>query len=205
MNETTLITKIQRFAVNDGPGFRTNVFFKGCNLKCRWCHNPETQSFKQELFWKSRLCVQCGACLDACPKEAIRPPISPEAANSEGAEYYKIIKEKCDGCQECIEACSYGALETVGKKWTVDEIISEVMKDELFYTNSGGGMTISGGEPVMHREFVKQLMDAAQKRSFMFVWIQAVFAGGRIWSRWRKRQILCFMTLNIWTRTFITS
>ncbi len=164
MNDEILITQIQRFSVNDGPGFRTNVFLKGCHLKCRWCHNPETQSFAKEIYWKKRLCVQCGACLDACPKEAINPPISPEEANAEGSSYYKIITDRCNKCMKCVEACSYGALEIVGKAMTIDEILDEVERDEPFYKNSGGGMTLSGGDPTVHTVFSDKLLTAAQKK-----------------------------------------
>jgi pyruvate formate lyase activating enzyme len=165
MNNKTLITKIQRFSVNDGPGFRTNVFLKGCSLKCLWCHNPETQSFAKELYWKKRLCIQCGACFNVCPNEAIVPPISPEEANLEGSTYYKIIKDRCDNCMKCVDSCAYGALEIVGEALTIEEILDEVEKDALFYKNSGGGMTLSGGEPTAHIDFANKLITSAKERN----------------------------------------
>ena len=164
MKKDVLITKVQRFSVNDGPGFRTNVYIKGCNLKCRWCHNPETQSASAELYWKKMQCVQCGACLDACPQNAINPPIPPEQARQEDTSYYKIIRDRCDHCMKCVDACPYGALETVGKPMTVTQILDEVESDKIFYENSGGGMTISGGEPLTQFEFVNALMDEAWQR-----------------------------------------
>ena len=164
MSGEVLITQIQRFAVNDGPGFRTNVFLKGCNLTCKWCHNPETQLLTPELYWKRRLCVQCGACLDVCPRDAINPPVPPEEAQREGATYHKIISERCDRCLVCVDACKYGALEIVGRPMSMDEILDEVEQDRPFYENSGGGMTISGGEPTVHMAFVEKLLDGAKAR-----------------------------------------
>jgi pyruvate formate lyase activating enzyme len=164
MSDDVLITDIQRYAVNDGPGFRTNVFLKGCSLKCRWCHNPETVDHEKEIYWKRRLCVQCGACLEACPREAINAPIPPEEAQSENSKYQKIIREHCDRCMKCVDVCQFGALVAVGKPMTVDSILDEVEQDRQFYDNSGGGMTISGGEPTAHPEFVNKLLEGARKR-----------------------------------------
>ncbi|HBN26962.1 MAG TPA: glycyl-radical enzyme activating protein [Desulfobacteraceae bacterium] len=164
MNSETLISQIQKFSVNDGPGFRTNVYLKGCPLHCAWCHNPETQSFGREIYWKTRLCVQCGECLEACPSEAINPPIAPEEAQKENSTYQKIITEKCDLCFKCVEACQYNALEIVGEPMSIDQILKEVEQDRVFYNNSGGGMTLSGGEPTAHGEFALKLLDAAKSR-----------------------------------------
>ncbi len=165
MQDQVLITDIQKFAVNDGPGFRTNVFLKGCPMKCLWCHNPETIAHYPELYWKNRMCHQCGACLDACPHNAINPPISPEESQNESVSYHKIIRERCDRCMKCIDACPYNALAVVGKPMSVEEIIDEVEKDKPFYDNSGGGMTLSGGEPTAHADFSLKLLQEAKKRA----------------------------------------
>lgn len=164
MKQEVLVSDIQKFAVNDGPGIRTLVFLKGCPMRCAWCHNPETQAPFPEIYWKFRLCVQCGACMDVCPKNAILPPISPKDAQSEGSAYHKILRDKCDRCMACVEACRYDALTVVGKSMTADEIIDEVEKDRPFYKNSGGGLTLSGGEPTCHPDFAAQILQAAKQR-----------------------------------------
>ncbi len=162
MEEKVLITEIQRFAVNDGPGFRTNVFLKGCNMNCAWCHNPETKAHHPEIYWKKRLCTGCGKCLDACDSDAINPPV--EDMKGENPRYHKIRRSRCTLCMKCVYACSYGALEVVGKPMSIAEILDEVEKDRPFYSNSGGGMTLSGGEPAANGEFSLKLLSSARGR-----------------------------------------
>lgn len=164
MKARELITDIQRFAVNDGPGFRTNVYLKGCPLRCAWCHNPETITSYPEIYWKRRLCVQCGACLEACGDDAVNPPVPPEVSQREGSTYHKIVRGKCTLCMKCIDACHYGALEIVGRPMSVEKILDVVEKDRPFYANSGGGLTLSGGEPTMHMEFSDLLLAGARER-----------------------------------------
>ena len=164
MENQVLITDIQKFAVNDGPGFRTNVFLKGCSLRCQWCHNPETIAPYPEIYWKKRLCYQCGTCLEVCPKDAIHPPIPVEESRNENVTYHKIKRDRCDRCLKCVDACPYGALVIVGKPMTIQEILDEVEKDRLFYDNSGGGMTLSGGEPTTHPKFAEKLLAGAKER-----------------------------------------
>ncbi len=164
MEDKVLITDIVRFAVNDGPGFRTNVFLKGCTMNCAWCHNPETKVPHAEIYWKRKLCVQCGSCLDACPDDAVNAPVPVEEAMSEGSSYHKIDRKRCTLCMRCVHACRFGALEIVGRPMSVGEILEEVEKDSLFYLNSGGGMTVSGGEPAANGEFSLSLLEAARDR-----------------------------------------
>ncbi len=163
-NKHVLISNIQRFSVNDGPGFRTNVFMKGCNMHCAWCHNPETIKSTPELFWRAATCIQCGRCFDACPMDAINPPIDPEEARADNSTYHKIIRENCNLCMKCLEVCPTGSLELVGREYTVEEVLDEVEMDMPFYENSGGGMNISGGEPTVHPEFTRRLLEGARAR-----------------------------------------
>ena len=149
-----LIFNIQKFCINDGPGIRTTVFFKGCPLRCRWCHNPESHKALQELLYDPGKCVGCGRCVEACPAHA-----------HEFADGQHIFhREKCEKCGKCLESCYYEALEMAGKYRTVEDVLQEVMKDKIFYDNSGGGMTLSGGEPLMQFDFALALLQGAKER-----------------------------------------
>jgi pyruvate formate lyase activating enzyme len=165
MSEKCLVANIQRFSTNDGPGIRTLVILMGCNLKCLWCHNPETISGKNDIYWKSSQCVQCGLCVEHCPKDAIYPPVPIEESRAEGSTYHKIDRTKCDACMKCVESCIYDALLPSGKLLTIDDIIDEVIRDEPFYKNSGGGMTIGGGEPTMHPQFLMKLLKKGKENN----------------------------------------
>lgn len=147
------IFDIQRFSVHDGPGIRTTVFLKGCPLSCIWCHNPESQRSSDNLAFYENKCVKCGACIDACPNNV----------HTIDAEKHDLDRHGCVSCGKCVEACSYGALEIYGKRETVDSIISEVARDKTFYKNSGGGMTVSGGEPLMQGDFLVALLKSAKE------------------------------------------
>ena len=164
MPHPVLISDIQKFAVNDGPGFRTIVFLKGCSMRCAWCHNPETITPAADIYWKSRLCTQCGACLEACPTNAINPPMALNGSRDDESACHKIIRDRCDRCMACVEACRFDALTVVGKPMTVVDILDEVEKDRPFYDNSGGGMTLSGGEPGVHADFAAELLKTAAQR-----------------------------------------
>jgi len=205
---TCLVTNIQRYSVNDGPGIRTTVFLKGCPLSCAWCHNPEAIAPHQEFFFDEEKCVSCGSCADICPEEAIRPPVErtryrePEVvpmitstwsiidrindgtfgtestyenartqAMRIGYADSLIDKEmskpefdrnKCVNCMKCVEACPHGALSATSYRRTLDEVYEEVLTDQLFYETSGGGMTISGGEPLLQLETTLELFKRAK-------------------------------------------
>ena len=149
-----MVFNIQKFSIHDGPGIRTTVFLKGCMLHCLWCHNPESQATKKELMLYKDRCVGCGSCLVACPQKL--HSVTPEGA-------HLIDRGSCVGCGLCADSC-VGALELVGREMTAEEVLTEVMKDEAFYRNSGGGMTLSGGEPLMQPGFTRELLKSAKDK-----------------------------------------
>ena len=155
-NEKGLVFNIQRFSVQDGPGIRTTVFVKGCPLSCEWCSNPESQELYQEVICLDRNCIGCGRCVEACPQDAI----------TLGESGRLIDREKCDRCLICAEVCPSGAIEIAGRYMDVDEAMEEVAKDELFYRNSGGGVTVSGGEPLLQWQFVRALLKECKSKNF---------------------------------------
>jgi len=149
-----IIFNIQRFSVHDGPGIRTLVFMKGCPLRCLWCCNPESLKSYPELGFIEGNCVKCFSCIDVCPNKAI-------TVSEDG----KIVtdREYCEACGKCVEVCKYNARKIVGKNETIDSILAEVERDRLFYTNSGGGITVSGGEPTQQHEFVGEFLKQCQE------------------------------------------
>lgn len=142
------IFEIKRFAVHDGDGIRTTVFFKGCPLKCVWCHNPEGISFKPELAYYQNKCINCGECIGICPSDAQKM--------TENA--HEFDREKCISCGRCAEVCLGGALTHYGKEVTLDELLPRLTEDKEFYDNSGGGVTLSGGECLMQADFCAELL-----------------------------------------------
>ena len=152
---------IQGFSVQDGPGIRTTVFLKGCPLRCPWCHSPESQEFESELNWMAVRCLgtdTCGKCLAACPRGAItRGPVTQNAAGEDIA-YPDVDKSKCDDCGACAGVCKADALYMCGTDRTVDEIMRRIERDRPFFEESGGGVTVSGGECLCQPEFTLALL-----------------------------------------------
>jgi pyruvate formate lyase activating enzyme len=147
---TGVIFDIKKYAIHDGPGIRTTVFFKGCPLACRWCHNPEGITIESERIYRQGRCIGCGECIQICPQKLIVQTARGVVSDS----------EKCDLCRTCADQCPSEAVEFVGQKVTVTEVIGQIEKDIAFYDESGGGITLSGGEPLMQPEFLLELLDA---------------------------------------------
>jgi pyruvate formate lyase activating enzyme len=149
------IFDIQRFSIHDGPGIRTTVFFKGCPLRCLWCGNPESIRPEPQLSYLPDRCIACGACLPLCPEKAL----------SAGPDGKAILdRSRCTDCGRCAPACAPQALELVGREAGVDEILQVVLRDRDYYQASGGGLTLSGGEPLLQPQFAAALLRAAKDR-----------------------------------------
>jgi pyruvate formate lyase activating enzyme len=151
---TGRILHIQRLSTEDGPGIRTTVFFKGCPLHCAWCHNPESISFQLQTHWYANRCIGCNTCVETCPNDCL-------TMNESGLQ---IDRESCEACGKCVEACPSGAREMLGMTMTVEEVLSELLKDRAFYEKSGGGVTLSGGEPTFQPDFTEALLRGLKER-----------------------------------------
>ena len=150
-----LIFDIRRYAIHDGPGIRTTVFFKGCPMHCWWCHNPEGQNSEPELVFRKSRCVGCGKCAEKCQRNAILPL----------AQSISIDRKNCVLCDVCSSMCPSDALSIAGKRMKVEEILEEIEKDESFYEESDGGVTFSGGEPLLQPDFLRTLLKECKDRA----------------------------------------
>lgn len=151
------IFDLKRYAVHDGPGIRLNVFFKGCPLHCLWCHNPEGISFKPELMLMPNRCARCGDCLRACRFGVL---------SQNGTGEVLADRSRCTLCGDCVEACSREAINIVGREVSIEDILAEAEKERIFFEQSGGGVTLTGGEPLAQADFAEALMEALKARGF---------------------------------------
>ncbi len=182
---TGRIFDLMRFAIHDGPGIRTTVFLKGCPMRCRWCHNPESQQSGREIMLRGERCLGCGDCVRVCPSgaasltaaagspEPVRPgarPLPPAASVTSG-------RSLCRACGECARVCPSGAREIVGRTVSAREVVAEVERDRVFHEESGGGVTISGGEPLAQPEYLGELVGLLRRRGHRVVVDTSGFAG----------------------------
>lgn len=148
-----LLANIQRFSLRDGPGIRTTAFLKGCNLRCQWCHNPETWEPVPECQYLSQKCLHCGICFKVCPNGCFKPK----------GGIIDISRSRCSNCQRCIHACPTGALSIVGKEIEAKELAELLLRDRVFFNKSGGGVTISGGEPLLQSGTIELVQMLSQE------------------------------------------
>lgn len=153
----SLILNIQKYSIHDGEGIRTTVFFKGCPLNCIWCHNPESQSYAVEILYNQEKCTSCGRCAAYCPSGIIRV--------KEGA--YPIPEKGCERCGNCVQQCFYGVREMLGKRYSVLELMRELDKDKMFYEESGGGVTLSGGEVMTQKmDYLMEILKKCHQKGY---------------------------------------
>lgn len=152
--KSPLILEIKGNSLDDGPGIRSVVFYKGCPLSCVWCHNPESKKAFAEISFDIKVCIDCGTCRDICPQNAL----------SHNNRFY-IDRSKCDLCFLCVDACPSGALDRVGKKMSIEEILKKILQDKPFFDTSGGGVTLSGGEPTLNMDFTSELLKSLKQKN----------------------------------------
>ena len=168
-----VIFDIQHYSIHDGPGIRTTVFLKGCPLRCLWCSNPESQSDRPEIMFDPSRCTRCGRCVEVCPHN-----VSVKQENE-----IRILRELCQGCATCIESCPVEARRIAGSIREVKEVLQEVVKDRLFYENSGGGVTLSGGEPMSQPDFTGALLKQCKDKGIHTVLDTSGYVQAELWDR----------------------
>ena len=150
-----LIFDIKRYAINDGPGIRTTLFLKGCPLRCVWCHNPEGWSSRPQVLYKKNKCIGCQTCVNVCPENLLE--LTPKGI---------VMMEGCTLCAHCAKECPTTALEMCGREWSIEELMAEIEKERAVMEDSGGGVTLCGGEPLMHPDYVLQILKELGRRGF---------------------------------------
>jgi pyruvate formate lyase activating enzyme len=173
---TGTVFKIKRFSIHDGPGIRTSVFLKGCPLNCVWCHSPEGIGNDISIWYNKNVCIACGRCIEVCPQGALRLEGEPE-------KYISIDRELCKTSGECVAVCPTNAIQFTGWTTTPSEIVSEVEKDIAFYDSSGGGITLTGGEPLWQPDFALEILSVCRERKIHTAIETSLFCSGEVLRR----------------------
>jgi pyruvate formate lyase activating enzyme len=180
---TGMVFDIKKYSINDGPGIRTTVFLKGCPLDCWWCHNPESKSITPELMVRANRCARCAECVSACLLGAISPHPNP---SPQGREAMTTNRTICDNCGLCAEVCYNGARELLGREMTVAQVMKEIERDVPFFDQSQGGVTFSGGEPLMQRRFLAEALKACRAHDIHTVVDTSGFASWEVFESIRS-------------------
>jgi pyruvate formate lyase activating enzyme len=183
-----LVLNIMRFALHDGPGIRTTVFLKGCPLSCWWCHNPESRSRKTEVIYVAERCIRCGDCVQACPEGALK-------LNQQVIRDLQLCHQDANAI--CVDACPTSAQVVFGRWMSSSEVMAEILKDQVFFDQSGGGVTISGGEPLLQAEFVEHLLAACRQHRIHTVLDTCGYAESAVVARLRKNVDLFLFDLKL--------
>lgn len=187
-DQTSIVFNIQKFSLHDGPGIRTVVFLKGCPLKCKWCANPESQSPRIQILWDKEKCLGCGACAASCPQGAVLKT----------GRIIRINGKTCSGCGICAAGCPAQALRAEGEVKTVREVLNVCLQDRDFYEESGGGVTLSGGEALVHPDFSMALADALQKQNIHVAMETTGFATPELFDRVTGHMDLLLFDVKHW-------
>jgi pyruvate formate lyase activating enzyme len=182
-----IVFDVKRFSIHDGPGIRTTVFLKGCPLTCWWCHNPESQDAAPELMLRPNRCIHCSACVDACPNGAL--------TWRQGEPHTDA--GRCTGCGTCTQVCYAEARQMVGQAMTVEDVLDQITRDVAFYDESGGGVTFSGGEPLLQPDFLLSLLQASQAQGIHTALDTSGFAPWEVIDRLRHHTDLFLYDLKL--------